>query len=54
MDEQLLVSLQMRFPACDRAALAAQLAPVMEAAVAAGGISTNVSVQPYTPDDDEE
>lgn len=52
MEEQLLVTLQLRFPMCDRAALAAVLAPVMEAAVAAGGLSTNVSVQSYEYEED--
>lgn len=54
MTEELLVTVQMRFPSLDRQALSEHLAPVMTAAVAAGGNSTSVSIQKYTPDDDDE
>lgn len=51
---ELLVTLQMRFPTLDRQALAEHLGPVMVAAVAAGGMFTSLSVQPYDDDDDEQ
>lgn len=52
-EPELLVNLSMRFPQLDRTALAAHLAPVAEAAIAAGGLSFNLSIQPYDPDADE-
>jgi hypothetical protein len=52
MSDELLVTLSLRFPLLDRQALAAQIAPVMQAAVAAGGISTHVTVQTYNEEDE--
>jgi hypothetical protein len=52
MSDELLVTVQMRFPSLDRKALAEHLAPVMTTAVAAGGVSTSVSIQAYDPDDE--
>lgn len=47
-EPELLVSVSMRFPAIvDPYALSALLAPVVRAAVQAGGMTTNISVQPY-------
>ena len=47
---ELLVTLSMRFPAAvDEYTLSAVLTPVVRAAVAAGGLTTNLSVQPYEP-----
>lgn len=54
MSTELLVTIQMSFPTLDREALAEHLAPVMTAAVAAGGVGTSVSVQPYDPDEGDE
>lgn len=51
---ELLVTLQMCFPTVDRQALAAHIAPVVTAAIAAGGKHTSISVQPYEHDDDQE
>ncbi|HTE60021.1 MAG TPA: hypothetical protein VK631_06690 [Solirubrobacteraceae bacterium] len=53
MSDELLVNLSMRFPALDRTALAAHLAPVVEAAIAAGGNFTSISVMPYDDEEDE-
>jgi hypothetical protein len=52
-ESEVLVSLSMRFPAVDRRVLNEHLAPVVEAALKAGGIGTNFSIQPYDPDEDE-
>jgi len=43
----------MRFPTLDRRALAAHLAPVVEACIAAGGNSTSLSVQEYEEEGDD-
>ena len=48
----LLVNVAMRFPTLDRAALAEHLAPVVKAAIAAGGVTTNLSIQEYEPEED--
>jgi hypothetical protein len=54
MDEpEILVTVSMRFPNLDRTALAEHLGPVMTAAVAAGGTSTSINMQPYDPEADE-
>lgn len=50
----LLVTLQLQFPTLDRNALAEHLAPVFQAAVAAGGNYTSLAIQPYDPDDHRE
>lgn len=50
-EPELLVNLALTFPNLDRRALAEHLAPIITAAIAAGGRSTNVSIQPYDPND---
>jgi hypothetical protein len=50
---ELLVTVSLRFPTLDRQALAEHLAPVMQAAVAAGGVTTNVSIQEYEPEEED-
>lgn len=47
-----LVTIAMRFPTPDRAAVADQIGPVMTAAAAAGGTLTTVSIQSYEEDDE--
>lgn len=54
MEPEILVNISIRLPQADRSALAAHLAPVMQAAVAAGGDKVHISLQPYDPDDEEE
>ena len=44
-DAEVLVMVSMRFPKLDSKALGAHLAPVVEAAIAAGGLTTNISVE---------
>ena len=51
---EVLVTIQLSFPVLDRPALAAQIAPVMQTAVAAGGLSTSISVQPFDPSEVED
>jgi hypothetical protein len=53
MSDELIVYLSMRFPVLDRPALAAHLAPVIQAAIAAGGNFTSLNVMPYEDEDDE-
>jgi hypothetical protein len=49
---ELLVTVSMRFPGdVDQYALSALVSPVVRAAVAAGGLTTNLSVQPYDSDE---
>jgi hypothetical protein len=51
-EPEILVGISMRFPQLDRAALAEHLTPVVLAALRAGGKTTNVSLQPYDPDEE--
>lgn len=51
MADELLVSIQLRFPSLDRRALADHLTPVVREALAAGGNLTSSTVQPYDDDD---
>lgn len=52
---ELLVNVSMRFPAeVDQYTLSALLAPVVRAAVAAGGLTTNLSVAPFDASPDAE
>jgi hypothetical protein len=53
-DPELLINISMRFPNLDREALAQHLGPLIATAVAAGGMSTNISIQPYDPDSDDD
>lgn len=53
-EPEILVNISLRFPQLDRQALADHLAPVITAAVASGGVTTNVSLQPYDPDEGDE
>lgn len=52
MESEVLVTVQLRFPAIDHRALADHLAPVVTEAIAAAGRLTSVSVQGYDPEDD--
>lgn len=52
MEPELLVSISLRLPQSDRKTLAEHLAPLMKEAVAAGGITFNMSMQPYDPDEE--
>jgi hypothetical protein len=49
---ELLVTMSMRFATLNREVLAAHLEPVIRTAVEAGGVTTNVSVQEYNPDEE--
>lgn len=50
----LLVTIQLRFPSIDRSAVGEHITPTVIAALAAGGITTNVSVQEYDPEEDSD
>lgn len=50
LEPEVLVTISLRFPQLDRTAMAEHLAPLMFAALKAGGITTNVSIQSYDPD----
>ena len=51
---ELLVSISLRFPNVGAEALTEHIAPLVQAALAAGGRSTNVSIQPFDPDEEDE
>lgn len=53
MEPMILVSVTMVLPQADRRALADHLAPVINEAIFAGGDTVTISLQPYTPDDEE-
>lgn len=48
-----LVSLQIHFATVDRAAVAEQIGPAVEAAIAAAGTLVTISVQGYDPDEEQ-
>lgn len=50
---ELLVTVQITLPQADREVLAAHLAPLLQAAIAAGGRTATISIQGYDPDEDE-
>jgi hypothetical protein len=51
-ESELLVNISLRLPTLDREATSKHLGPLIEAAIAVGGMSTNISIQPYDPDDE--
>jgi hypothetical protein len=53
MEPQILVNVSLRLPQGDRAAIAQHLGPVIHEAIKAGGDTVHISLQPFTPDDDE-
>lgn len=53
MEPEILVNISLHLPQSDRRALAEHLAPVIREAIIAGGDTVHISLQPYTPDDDE-
>lgn len=53
-DDQVLVTVQMRFPTVDRRVIAEHIAPMVTAAIAAGGEYTSISVQGYTDEEADE
>lgn len=54
LEPEILVSIQVRFPQMDRPALGDHLAALMAAAVAVGGHTTNISLQPFDPDGEDD
>jgi hypothetical protein len=53
VEPEILVHISMRLPQADRRALAKHLQKVMREAIIAGGDTVTISLQPYTPDEDE-
>jgi len=51
-EPEVLVSISLTFPNLDRIAIGQHLKPVMDAIFDAGGITSNLSIQPYDPEDD--
>lgn len=49
---EVMVHVSLRFPLLDPEALGAHLGPLVMAALAAGGKSTMISVQPYDPNEE--
>lgn len=49
---EVMVSIYLTFPNLDRVALGEHLKPVIDAVVKAGGITSNISIQPFDPDED--
>jgi hypothetical protein len=54
MESEVLVSISMRFPAIEGHVLAEHVSDVVKAAIAAGGVGTSVSVQPFDPDEEDD
>jgi hypothetical protein len=54
MEPEILVNVSFRLPQSDRQILADHLAPVMHKSIIAGGDTVTISLQPYTPEDDED
>lgn len=53
MEPEILVTISLRLPQADRRALGEHLVDVMREAIIAGGDSTMISLQPYTPEEDD-
>lgn len=54
MEPEILINVSFRLPQSDRTALAVHIAPVVKEAIIAGGDTVHVSLQPYTPPEEEE
>lgn len=54
MEPEILVSITFRLPQSDRTALAEHISPVVTEAIIAGGDTVHVSLQPYTPPEEDE
>lgn len=54
MEPEILVNISLRLPQADRRSLGDHLQTVMKEAVIAGGDTVHISLQPYTPQDDED
>jgi hypothetical protein len=54
IESEVLVTVQLRFPALDRRALADHLSPILVEAITAGGSLTSFSIQGYEPNEDAE
>lgn len=54
METELLVNISLRLPTLDREAVSRHIGPLVEAALAVGGVSTSISIQPYDPDEESE
>lgn len=54
VEPEILVNISLRLPQADRRALAEHLVSVMREAIIAGGDSVMISLQPYTPDEEDE
>lgn len=54
IEPEILVTISLRLPQADRQALGVHLQDVMKEAVIAGGDSVHISLQPYTPEDEED
>lgn len=52
MEPEILVTISLRLPQADRRALAAHLDAVIHEAIIAGGDTTHINLQPYTPDEE--
>jgi len=50
MEPEILITISLRLPQADRQALADHLVPVMREAIAAGGDTVHIGMQPYDPD----
>ena len=53
-ESELLVNISLRLPTLDREATSKHLGPLIEAAIAVGGMSTHISIQPYDPDEEDD
>lgn len=54
MEPEILVNITFRLPQADRRALAAHLEPVIKHAIITGGDTVHLSLQPYTPDEEDD
>jgi hypothetical protein len=53
MEPEILINISFRLPQADRKALAEHLSPVMKETIQAGGDTVHISLQPYTPDEED-
>lgn len=54
LEPEILINITLRLPQSDRSALAKHLSPLIREGITAGGDTFHLSLQPFTPDIEDE